>query len=219
MEILSEDYHLVDKHKFMNLSPGAEIKKEIYVNKYTEHKERVKKIKNTEPAQGKYSNEKYEFHWIKIAENKWMLNNLDVATRESYLNPDFTRFGRYYTHNNAMNICPKGWHLPTVAEWEQLLSPPKNKQKLFHRNKKKSISFWSDTLNNDKTIKLNFKPAGGYSSDYGQFFDVNYYAYFWSSTQAENGDFLYIKITKNKRMYAIENASKYYGFSVRCIKD
>ena len=30
------------------------------------------------------------------------------------------KFGVLYTFNSALRSCPDGWHLPTVAEWEEL---------------------------------------------------------------------------------------------------
>jgi uncharacterized protein (TIGR02145 family) len=32
----------------------------------------------------------------------------------------YKTFGVLYNWPAAMNACPKGWHLPSYAEWEQL---------------------------------------------------------------------------------------------------
>jgi uncharacterized protein (TIGR02145 family) len=45
----------------------------------------------------------------------WMLENLAYAGagREHLAN-------RYYNWNEAMTLCPPGWHLPNKTEWENL---------------------------------------------------------------------------------------------------
>lgn len=54
----------------------------------------------------------------------WMAENLDFRCRDSYAYDDLTenrrRFGLLYTRDAAALACPKGWRLPTAADWNEL---------------------------------------------------------------------------------------------------
>ena len=71
--------------------------------------------------------------------------------------------------------------------------------------------------NTNNITDFGVHPAGSYAGSYG---GVNYYAYFWSSTEYSNNDaysrdFAY-NIASVKRS---NNHYKYCAFSVRCVKD
>ena len=56
----------------------------------------------------------------------WMAENLNYKTTNSYCYEDSTKYcdayGRLYTWVDAVaKSCPKGWHLPTEAEWKALI--------------------------------------------------------------------------------------------------
>lgn len=71
-----------------------------------------------------------------IGKQVWMAENLRYNAAGSDVNPnvDLQRYGRFYDHQTVMNgesasnanpsgvrgICPKGWHLPSLAEWRVL---------------------------------------------------------------------------------------------------
>ena len=71
-----------------------------------------------------------------IGKQVWMAENLRFNAGGSDLNPnvDPQKYGRFYDHTTVMNgeaasntnpskvqgICPKGWHVPSLAEWLQL---------------------------------------------------------------------------------------------------
>ena len=68
----------------------------------------------------------------KAGGKEWLRSNLSVVRRDSDGNEVFGRsfhdcaamqnvFGAYYTWEEAITACPDGWHLPTGAEWVELL--------------------------------------------------------------------------------------------------
>ncbi len=64
------------------------------------------------------------YKWTKIGEQIWMSENLKYALPE-HVDMDksigFSAYrGRYYNYSQAMTSCPKGWHLPSDAEWQEM---------------------------------------------------------------------------------------------------
>jgi uncharacterized protein (TIGR02145 family) len=54
-----------------------------------------------------------------------MVENINYRTAESwyYMNDSSTYaedFGRLYSFESALDVCPSGWHLPSDGEWKEL---------------------------------------------------------------------------------------------------
>ena len=54
----------------------------------------------------------------------WMTQNLNFKVLDSYCYNNqesyCNQYGRLYTWKAALQVCPKGWHLPSDEEWKQL---------------------------------------------------------------------------------------------------
>ena len=156
---------------------------------------------------------------VTIGTQTWMAQNLNYETANSYCYDDnasnCTKYGRLYRWEAATTACPDGWHLPTKAEFETLFTAVGGQStagKVI-----KSTSGWKGSGNGTDAFAFSALPAG-YRNDYGDYFYEGDNAYFWSSTE-DNSKFacnMYLYYDDgNAYMYNY----KYYGFSVRCLKD
>jgi len=175
---------------------------------------------------------------VLIGTQCWMKKNLDVGTMiqgpsiapagkqtnnqiiEKYCydndTANCTTYGGLYEWNEAMQyvtnpgtkgICPDGWHIPTYAEFQTLATSVNN-----DANALKDASIVGGT----NTSGFSGLYAG---SVYSVFENINLGSWWWSSTDYSNATlarYLTIGVSWGIQYY---NNWKWYGVSVRCIKD
>lgn len=138
------------------------------------------------------------------------VNNLDV-------------YGRLYTWSNAMSgsngnqgICPNGWHIPTDAEFQELIDYLGGDAVAGGKLKEAGINHWI-TPNTGATNSSGFDglPAGFYDP----YTNLGIATYFWSSTEID-GTRAWTRNLYYDREEVVKGASyKGDAVSVRCIKN
>jgi len=118
--------------------------------------------------------------------------------------------------NPIQGICPAGWHLPSSAEWLALQGAIGDKTAA---SALKSASGWNGDGNGIDSYGFSALPAG-YRMPVAKYEGVGISGYFWTSTQYEDNlqraFYFYVKKSSNS---GIGGYTKYYGRSVRCIKN
>ena len=121
-------------------------------------------------------------------------------------------------------ICPKGWHLPSQAEWEALIvavdgSITEYTSSNTAGSKLKSVTGWNaySGITNEDAFGFLALPAGGRYDD-GDYGGEGNYAAFWSSTE-NNSNYAYRMYLGYDDGASRDDIDKDFGFSVRCLKD
>ncbi len=120
-------------------------------------------------------------------------------------------------------VCPKGWHLPSQAEWEALIvavdgSITEYTSSNTAGTKLKFVTGWSDSGNGTDTFGFSALPAG-LRYRIGDYDYEGDYANFWSSTEGGNLDAYTMGLYYGDDNVNLNYGLKNFGFSVRCLKD
>jgi uncharacterized protein (TIGR02145 family) len=172
---------------------------------------------------------------VKIGKQVWMAENLNYDTKDSYSKcydneeENCKKYGRLYRVPGFWEegICPSGWHLPSEAEWEELMTATGGKK--IAATKLKAVSGWNDykgkSGNGEDTYGF-FALPGGYYYDYSSFKSLNIGngGYWWNSEEG----WLYIYMDSYWHKSQDENLTGWKGYdydykdvglSIRCVKD
>jgi uncharacterized protein (TIGR02145 family) len=163
---------------------------------------------------------------IPIFTNNTTWNNISIGGYCNYENnPNnssiYGKLYNWYAVNDIQNIAPIGWHIPTDAEWDTLISFLGGKEVAGGKLKEAGFTHWFEP-NKDATNESGFTalPGGLRYSD-GTFYCLGYQSFWWSSTEYSHNsamlrtiNFLYGSIGSYTFGYA-----KNTGYSVRCLKD
>ena len=184
---------------------------------------------------------------IKIGDQTWCIQNLDVSTyrngdvipnvqdRNAWANlntgawcyyenktANGTIYGKLYNWfavNDPRGLAPKGFHIPNNAEWKTLIDYLGGDKVAGGKMKETGNLHW-ESPNSEVSNTSGFVGLpGGCCSYSGKFLDICSYCYWWSSKEydSELAGFRYIDIGN-----AIENnlfTTKKNGNSVRCLAD
>jgi len=169
------------------------------------------------------------YKYVEIGEQTWMAENLNYRGTE----PDTLgrcygddpanckTYGRLYNWAMANTVCPSGWHLPSEAEWDILMTAVDRSSTAL-----KAKSGWSkdgQPTNGTDDYGFSALPGGYVQSDGGgRFQSIGSNGGWWSSSEHSNLSGTYGEVT----YWAIGNSgvSRYNErksglYSVRCIKD
>lgn len=187
----------------------------------------------------------FEYMAVKIGNQTWMAENLEVYTFRngdsiqlantdekwakavaegkpaySYIVYDeedelFSFYYNWYAVTDPRGLAPQGWHIPTSAEWNLLTTQLGGPEITMY--KLKSRFYW--TTGTEGTNESGFEgfPMGKITAE-GYLEDEDFYGYFWSSSESE-GFGINFNLDEDNSSFEPAQAFKGSGFSVRCVKD
>ena len=173
----------------------------------------------------------------------WMAENLNIETENSWCGGgsgttegDCSVYGRLYTWAAAMakseescgygytcglsgtvrGACPKGWHVPSQSEWNELFTAVGGSSTAG--TKLKNTTSWNSSGNGPDDFGFSALPAGNRVRN-GSYYGEGDYAYFWSSTEYDSYNVYRMILDYEGDEAVLDGSYKSYGFSVRCLKD
>ena len=142
-----------------------------------------------------------------------MYNKNDTAYKRTY--------GLLYNAYTADSgkVCPTGWHLPGIEEWQQLSDFLADSIYTGGKLKETGTTHWM-TPNKGATNTTGFSalPAGIRYFE-GSFTAISYYTAFWSASASGNEEEGYSSLYYGDAKVNMGHVSKKHGFSIRCVKD
>jgi uncharacterized protein (TIGR02145 family) len=174
-----------------------------------------------------YANKTYKT--VQIGEQVWFAENLNYDAEGCVCygnNPaNCAKHGRLYNWETALKVCPEGWHLPSIAEWDKLFrfidgtkgteSPYDSKTAGKHL---KAASGWNHDGNGTDNYGFSALP-GGYGIFGGRFDDADY-GYWWSSSWYNDYHaYYYFIYYYEEKVFSGVGGKKSLFFGVRCVKD
>jgi uncharacterized protein (TIGR02145 family) len=176
------------------------------------------------------------YKFVKIGTQAWMAQNLNyagitegVGVCYGNLSSNCMKYGRLYTWSEVMagaasstsvpsgvqGICPSGWHVPSDAEWNILV---RYVDSATSGTKLKSTSGWTNSGNGTDTYSFTVLPAGDRYRD-GTFGSLDYYTYFWSSSEDDAAHawarYFLFNLVNTYRL----NRNESNSFSLRCLQN
>jgi uncharacterized protein (TIGR02145 family) len=187
------------------------------------------------------------YHTVTIGTQVWMLENLKTSKyRDGTIIPNETdnftwlnlttgaccdyenepsnsvvygKLYNYYAIADTRNICPLGWHVPTMDEWTTLITFLGGVDSAGDKLRESGTTHWENP-NAGATNESGFTalPGGwrqGYGAD-GKFYYLNRRGYWFGSTFMSGTG---VSMHFNYSFVATNYDFMSWGYSVRCIKD
>lgn len=143
---------------------------------------------------------------------------------------EYGRLYNWYAVDDARDLCPSGWHVPTDGEWmvlEMELGMSESEANSTgwrgtdEGTQLKSTYGWSEQFglgNGTDDFGFSALPGGYRFNNNGYFYYAGYYGYWWSSSPSGGNawsrylSYYFPGINRNANYPR-------YGFSVRCLRD
>jgi len=141
------------------------------------------------------------YNIVDIGEQTWMAENLNYDTTGSVCNGGYCNiYGRLYDWATAKDVCPYGWHLPTIMEWNTLLGVASWAQL-------KSMQGWSVEQGQGTDVHGFSALPGGSNED-----EIGSIGFWWSNSVEGSGRAHFVSTSGNN----VADVGNLY--SVRCVK-
>ena len=111
-------------------------------------------------------------------------------------------------------VCPEGWHLPTLPEFETLMAAVGGKNKAAKMLK--ATTGWDDGCSGVDAFGFTALPVG---DKYGKYRYEGDMAFFWSSTGSNEDSAWHMSFMYGDNAPHVSDFVKGHAFSVRCLKN
>jgi len=133
------------------------------------------------------------------------------------------KYGRLYDWETAKKVCPPDWHLPSEAEWQELVSFAGGDK--IAGKKLKATSGWDSNngQSGNGTDDYGFRalPGGGGAGlkPPVKFLAAGRQGYWWASTEVGTYGAKSLFIRNDDASASVSNSEKENFSSIRCVKD
>ena len=197
---------------------------------------------------------------VKIGDQVWMAENLNYKVDSSFCQKhdprNCSKYGRLYTWSGAVDkpgdeceyercnppsgyrgVCPEGWHLSDIADWNLLIKTAGGEKEA--KMKLRSTSGWNDGTLNDSAVYVFCASEDGWDVSYNGTDDYGFTvlpagngadlkrdgyclgvrAAFWLLTESDYDRAAAWCVEFQNNYMSMETMVKVNTYSVRCVKD
>lgn len=123
----------------------------------------------------------------------------------------------WYAVVDSRDLCPSGWHVPTDTEWTTLTDYLGGAS--FSGGKLKATTLW-ESPNTGANNSSGFTALpGGLRAEYGNYSNMGCNGYWWSGSEFNSSLAWLRELWFDQSDIQRGGINKYYGFSVRCLKN
>jgi uncharacterized protein (TIGR02145 family) len=141
----------------------------------------------------------------------------DVAAAK--LTANYSIYGILYNWPAAKAACPPGWHLPSEAEWTDLITFLGGIRSSAGGKLKETRTAHWNSPNTGATNESGFSALPGGNLEDGYFGSIGSYGFWWSATEISAASAFYQYLKYYNSDVVREGFFKVYGYSVRCVRD
>ena len=121
---------------------------------------------------------------------------------------NIAKYGYLYNWQTAKKVCPTGWKLPSISEFETLLSNVEASENAYPELKEGGSTGFNALL-------------GGRRYNDGSFNNIGSYGYWWSSSEYGNrhARSLSLGLSSSDQPVGVGIGHVELGYAVRCLKE
>lgn len=148
--------------------------------------------------------------WKNLTSQAWCFYENDPNNGEIY--------GNLYNWSavNTGDLCPAGWHVPTLAEWTELADYLG--ENAGGKMKSTGTEYWEFNVSATNESGFSGLPGGGRQLN-GGFRHLNQDGYWWSSTEEDDINSYKLHLSFNGGVASRYGWNKTSGYAVRCLKN
>ncbi len=157
--------------------------------------------------------------WANLSTGAWCYYENNTANGTTY-----GKLYNWYAVNDPRGLAPKGYHIPTDAEWTTLttylggLSVAGTKMKSTTSWEDFIFNGWPNNGNGTNTSGFTGLP-GGFRFENGNFASIGGIGDWWSSSAFNTTSAWGLFLSNNDGVVHRNPYDKHLGFSVRCLRD
>ncbi len=153
--------------------------------------------------------------WNSLTTGAWCYYNNDPANGAVY-----GKLYNWYAVNDPRGLAPQGWHIPTNAEWQQVINCLGGPVPAGGAMKEAGYEhWWFPNVGATNSSGFTALP-GGFRNQAFPGVSIGSDGYWWTATESEPGSAIYYVTDYNDSEMAIdEGGVESYGMSVRCVKN
>jgi uncharacterized protein (TIGR02145 family) len=186
------------------------------------------------------------YNTVRIGTQCWMAQNLNIGTRiaggatqtnngiiEKYcydnIESNCNVYGGLYQWDEAMQfittegakgVCPTGWHIPALAEWDNLDAVLGGYEVAGGKMKEAGLTHWvSPNAGATNSSGFTGLPGGHWRSLESVFTNLHYFAIYWMSSRIDANIIWYKYLGYYNFFAGTDGDDKTNGYSVRCLKN